>query len=137
MKNTSAAAWRLRQSNPVPDDAFDGTAGDSLGRAAFERIITSTATPPPELDLDHPMRAPSPAGRPGRSGRRLAPRVAVPAAAAVAAVATVSAVALSGAGTPSHLGQHTYTLDAFLTAPPQAHPADPAPLLRRPRPHTS
>jgi hypothetical protein len=40
MKAPVDAARLLRQSNPVPDDAFAGAAGDSLGRATFERIIS-------------------------------------------------------------------------------------------------
>jgi photosystem II stability/assembly factor-like uncharacterized protein len=35
----------LRESNPVPDDAFAGAAEDSLGRATFERITTSSPRP--------------------------------------------------------------------------------------------
>lgn len=127
MKHTSAAAWRLRQSNPVPDDAFDGAARDDLGRAAFERIITGAATPPSELDGVRRIRARSAPSRPLRSGRGLALRRAVPATAAVAA-ATAAAVALSGVSVPS---QPRYTLDAFLTVYPPAHPGDAVAVLRQ------
>src|SRR5262249_21308315 len=105
MKQTSAAASRLRQSNPVPDDAFSGAARDGLGRVAFERIIASGAAPPPQLHLGRQLRVHSAAG-PGRPGRRVALRFAVPAVATVAAGATAAAVALSGVSAPS---RHTYT----------------------------
>ncbi len=37
----------LRENNPVPDDAFAGAAGDSLGRATLKRITTSSPGPAP------------------------------------------------------------------------------------------
>ena len=40
MKALLGAARLLRESNPVANDAFAGAAQDSLGRAAFERIIS-------------------------------------------------------------------------------------------------
>ena len=45
MKATADAARLLRESNPVADDAFAGAAGDSLGRATFQRIIELSAGP--------------------------------------------------------------------------------------------
>jgi photosystem II stability/assembly factor-like uncharacterized protein len=47
MKAPADAARLLRESNPVPDDAFAGAAGDSLGRATLERITTSSPRPAP------------------------------------------------------------------------------------------
>lgn len=44
MKATDAARL-LRESNPVADDAFAGAAGDSLGRATFERITGGSPRP--------------------------------------------------------------------------------------------
>ncbi len=120
MKHASDALWQLRQSNPGPDDMFWAAASDSLGRAAFEQIVASTPAPLRELDRGRAMRA--------RTGRRLIARFAVPAAGAAAAAATALAVGLSSAGTP---GQVSYTLDAFLTVRPQAHPADAAAVLRQ------
>ena len=46
MKAPVDAARLLRESNPVPDDAFAGAAGDSLGRATFERITGRSPEPP-------------------------------------------------------------------------------------------
>jgi hypothetical protein len=45
MKRAADAARMLRESNPVPDDAFAGAAGDSLGRATFDAIIDMSAEP--------------------------------------------------------------------------------------------
>ena len=45
MKRAVDAARLLRESNPVPDDAFAGAAGDSLGRATFDAIIDLSAEP--------------------------------------------------------------------------------------------
>ena len=79
---TDAAGW-LRESNPVAAGAFAGAAGDSLGRATFERIIGSSPGP-----------APVPVRSPGR--RRLYWLAAVAAGAAV--VAGLMPVLLSGPG---------------------------------------
>jgi hypothetical protein len=79
MKATTDAARRLRENNPVVDDAFAGAADDSIGRVTFERIIGSSA----ELV---PARSP---------GRRRLFRLAA-AAAAVAVVAGLLTVELSG-----------------------------------------
>ena len=109
MKDTSTVGWRLRQSNPVPGEAFGGAAGDSIGRATFERIVASPALSP------EPAR------------RRLALRLALPAIAGVVAAATATAVALSNVSAPRQL---SYTLDTLLTVHPQAHPGDAAAVLR-------
>jgi peptide/nickel transport system substrate-binding protein len=45
MKAPADAARLLRESNPVPDDAYASAAGDSLGRATFERITASSPDP--------------------------------------------------------------------------------------------
>jgi len=47
MKAPVDAARLLRESNPVPDEAFAGAAGDSLGRATLKRITTSSPGPAP------------------------------------------------------------------------------------------
>ena len=41
MKATTDDARRLRESNPVAEDAFAGAASDSIGRSTFEHITTS------------------------------------------------------------------------------------------------
>jgi hypothetical protein len=58
MKAQAEAARLLRESNPVPDDVFAGAAGDSPGRATFERIIS------------RPVQPPGVSGRSLRRGRR-------------------------------------------------------------------
>jgi photosystem II stability/assembly factor-like uncharacterized protein len=45
MKAPVHAARLLRESNPVPDDAFAGAAGDILGRTTLERITASSPGP--------------------------------------------------------------------------------------------
>ncbi len=89
MKRAADAARMLRESNPVPDDAFAGAAGDSLGRAAFERIIDVSAEP---------------AQAAGRSPGWRRPFWLAVVAAGVAVVAVAAAVLpgalLSGAGGP-------------------------------------
>jgi hypothetical protein len=82
MKAPVDAARLLRESNPVPDDAFAGAAGDLLGRATFERITGRSPEPPTATG-----RAPR---------RRLLLRLAA-VAAGVAVVAGLLAVLLSGA----------------------------------------
>jgi photosystem II stability/assembly factor-like uncharacterized protein len=47
MKAPADAARLLRESNPVPDEAFAGAAGDSLGQATLKRITTSSPRPSP------------------------------------------------------------------------------------------
>jgi photosystem II stability/assembly factor-like uncharacterized protein len=47
MKALADAARLLRESNPVPDNAFADAAGDSLGRATLKRITTSPPGPAP------------------------------------------------------------------------------------------
>jgi peptide/nickel transport system substrate-binding protein len=47
MKAPADMARLLRESNPVPEEAFAGAAGDSLGRATFKRITTSSRRPAP------------------------------------------------------------------------------------------
>jgi hypothetical protein len=47
MKAAMDAARRLRESNPVADDAFAAAAGDSTGRATFERITGRSPRPAP------------------------------------------------------------------------------------------
>jgi hypothetical protein len=84
MKDPVDAVRLLRESNPVPDDAFAGAAGDSLGRAAFERIISHSAKQ---------------AQATGRSLRRRRRRLALRSAAAAAAL-TAAAVALAVAVVP-------------------------------------
>jgi hypothetical protein len=81
MKRPADAARLLRESNPVADDAFAGAAGDSLGRATFERIIDHSAEP---------------AQTAGHSPRRRRPFWLAAVAAGVAAVA-VAAVVVPGA----------------------------------------
>ena len=67
MKRPADAARLLRESNPVADDAFAGAAGDSLGRATFERIIDVSAEP---AQVTGPLPGPAPAVLAGRRGRR-------------------------------------------------------------------
>ena len=81
MKGAADATRRLRDSNPVADDAFAGAAGDSLGRATFERII----------DL-----SPEPAQTAARAPRWRRPFWLAAAAAGVTAIA-VAAVVVPGA----------------------------------------
>jgi hypothetical protein len=81
MKRPADAARLLRESNPVAADAFAAAAGDSLGRATFERIIDLSAEP---------------AQATGRSPRRRRPFWLAAVAAAVAAIA-VAAVVVPGA----------------------------------------
>ena len=89
MKRPADAARLLRESNPVADDAFAGAAGDSLGRATFQRII----------DL-----SPEPTQVVGRSPGWRRPFWLAVVAAGVAAMAVAAAVLpgalLSGAGGP-------------------------------------
>jgi photosystem II stability/assembly factor-like uncharacterized protein len=47
MKAPADAARLLREINPVPDDAFVGAAGDSIGRATLRRITSSSPGPAP------------------------------------------------------------------------------------------
>jgi hypothetical protein len=91
MNAATDAAWWLRESNPVADDAFAGAAGDSLGRATFEHIIGSSARPAPV-----PVRSPA--------RRQLFWLAAV--AAAVAVVAGLLAVLFSA---PPRLTQPVHT----------------------------
>ena len=81
MKAATDAARRLRESNPVADDAFAAAAGDSLGRATFERIIGISAKPAPV---------------PARSPRRRLLFWLAAAAAGVVVVASLLPVLLSG-----------------------------------------
>jgi hypothetical protein len=81
MKDPVDAVRLLRESNPVPDDAFAGAAGDSLGRATFERIIIS-----------HSAKQARATGRSLRRRRRLALRSAAAVTAALAAGAVALAV---------------------------------------------
>ena len=89
MKRAADAARMLRESNPVPDDAFAGAAGDSLGRATFDAIIDMSAEP---------------AQTAGRSPGWRRPFWLAVVAAGVAVVAVAAAVLpgalLSGAGGP-------------------------------------
>lgn len=45
MRATTAAARRLRESNPVADDAFAGASGERLGQITFDHIIATPAQP--------------------------------------------------------------------------------------------
>jgi hypothetical protein len=81
MKAGADAARLLRESNPVADNAFAGAAGDSVGRATFERII----------DL-----SPEPTQATGRVSRWRRPFWLVAVAAGVAIVA-MAAVVVPGA----------------------------------------
>jgi photosystem II stability/assembly factor-like uncharacterized protein len=47
MKAPADAARLLRESNPFPDDAFAGAAGDSLGQATLGRITAGSPRPAP------------------------------------------------------------------------------------------
>lgn len=47
MNATTNGAQRLRESNPVAEDAFANAASDSLGRTTFEHIISSPTGPLP------------------------------------------------------------------------------------------
>jgi hypothetical protein len=89
MKAAAHAARMLRDSNPVADDAFAGAAGDSLGRATFQRII----------DL-----SPGPAQMADRAPRWRRPFWLAAVATGVAVIATAAAVLLgallNGAGGP-------------------------------------
>ncbi|HEX3925625.1 MAG TPA: hypothetical protein VHY31_25330 [Streptosporangiaceae bacterium] len=76
------AARLLRESNPVADDAFAGAAGDSLGRATFERVTGLSPEPAPAT---------------GRSPRRRLPLRLAAVATGVVVVAGLLAVLLSGA----------------------------------------
>jgi hypothetical protein len=89
MKAATYAARRLRESNPVADDAFAAAAGDSLGRATFEHITGSSAKPAPVRSL----------------GRRRLFWLAA-AAAGVAVVASLLPVLLSG---PPRLARPVHT----------------------------
>ena len=82
MKAPVDAARLLRESNPVADDAFAGAAGDSLGRATFERITGRSPKPAPVTD---------------RSPRRRRLFWLAAAATGVAVVAGLLPVLLSGA----------------------------------------
>jgi hypothetical protein len=82
MKAPVDAARLLRESNPVADDAFAGSAGDSLGRATFERITG---------------RSPRPAPVTGRSPRRRRLFWLAAVATGVAVVAGLLPALLSGA----------------------------------------
>jgi hypothetical protein len=79
MKDPADAARLLRESNPVPDDAFAGAAGDSPGQATFARIISNSAKQ---------------AQATGRSLRWRRRRLALRPVAAVAVVLAAGAVAL-------------------------------------------
>jgi photosystem II stability/assembly factor-like uncharacterized protein len=98
MKAPVDAARLLRESNPVPHDAFAGAAGDSLGRATLRHITTSSPRPAPVT------------GRSARAPRRVAMAAALRRRGLVAAVAAVLlvigagsyglTVALSAGGAP-------------------------------------
>lgn len=135
MKTTTLTARRrLRESNPVPGNAFTGAARRPSGQAALAAILTS------------PVTSPGPGGT-GRPGRKLAPgparigsrwRVAFPAAAITAALAAGLAAALMLTGGPGPDGAPNAGADgslvslvADLTAHPPAHASDAAGVFRR------
>jgi peptide/nickel transport system substrate-binding protein len=67
VKAPAIAARLLRESNPVPDDAYAGAAGDSLGRATFKRITSSPPGPAPVTGRSrHARRRVVMAAAPGR-----------------------------------------------------------------------
>jgi hypothetical protein len=86
MKAPVDAARLLRESNPVADDAFADAAGDSLGRATFERIIDRSPEPEPVTGRALRWR-----------GRRLALHSMAAAMAALAAGVALAAVGVPGA----------------------------------------
>jgi hypothetical protein len=126
MKATTDASRRLRQSNPVPNDAFRDAASDSLGLSAFADIIIG-----PAPVTAGRAQASKPAGRSRSLAGRLSWRFAVPGVAAVAAAAMAVAVTSSGAAAPHQPGGgRVYRLDAFLSVHPAAGPRDAAAVLR-------
>jgi hypothetical protein len=98
MKSPVDAAWLLRESNPVPDDAFAGAAGDSLGRATFQRIIDGTLKPASATAYSRRRRR-----------RRLALRSVAAAAALASGAVALAAFVMLGAG---HNGTAESAVDA-------------------------
>jgi hypothetical protein len=119
MRATREAARRLRECNPVADDAYAGAAGERLGQITFEHIITSptqSAVTTAAEDATGPSR------------RRRAGFLAGGLGLTSAAVAAVIVVASAGPvvpGVPAHPGHHgpagqsaaqRFLLDAAATA---------------------
>jgi hypothetical protein len=97
MRATTAAARRLRESNPFADDAFAGAASESLGQVTYNHIISTPAQP----------AAPTAAGSatvPRR--RRRAGLLAGGLGLTAAGVAAVIVVALAGPAVPGGPAGH-------------------------------
>jgi hypothetical protein len=119
MKTTREAARRLRESNPVADDAYSGAAGERLGQITFNHIISEPAR-------SAATTAAESATVPRR--RRRAGLLAGGLGLAAAGVAAVIVVALAGPvvpGAPAPAGHHgpagqsaaqRFLLDAAATA---------------------
>jgi hypothetical protein len=135
VKTTTLTARRLlRDSNPVPDNAFTGAARRPSGQAALAAILTSPVTPPGPGGTGRP--GPKVAPRPARIRSRW--RVAFPAAAMTAALAGGLAVALmlTGGGVPAAApsagaDRNLASLVADLSVHPPAHAGDAVSVFRR------
>ena len=122
MKAPADAARLLRESNPVAHDAFSGAAGDSLGRATFERI---TGGPSRRAQAAGRSSAPARMTRPiGERHRRLALRWMAGLAAALAAGAVVLVTVVLPGATQNGVDAAAYVVKRVDSALNAAEPGE-------------